>query len=586
MNKIGLLFLTFFFCLKCFALTGCSRIDIRSQEDWNQLGQEIQRRLQNGKHKITVSIQVDSLFINDKILALSGINDSSLSLRIEGNGVIVLPPRKTSLSDKSLNDVYLDEKQEIINNRSDVRIINSKIEPVEKYGSFLIAKNGYTIVPSGTALVDCLKRYYVYRFPVELPDLSESECNDFYILLTRQWAYYRHKVRFVKNGYLYFNFISEEAPSDMQKYYLEPNADLQYGILTRYLLINCPIDCQKPKFVCYSSPFIKINDSAIKELSITGFNFPYWTNTSPIIIKNCSFSDECVVHHNRFANLTGIAISISGSKNVIVSNNTISDARMHAINIEGKSIVVKENSLNRIGWMGQTFAIRASGEDIWIKDNTITDFNYSAISIGGNIIKESRPQIFTVENNIIQFTESYAQNYKYHTLCDAGAIYANPQIDQGIIRNNVILNYCGNAAYRGIFIDDGGKNMQISGNYISLYPNQEKRSYDLDLRYCKTYETYIPDHNRNNKIFENLISGFYRFEGIDAEDNCFLGDNYLLDDKFIDRNVLSVSNRKEDLYCEGGQTHNGVFSIPSKYKKDLRKKLGRKSLIFKYIKFN
>lgn len=586
MKKIGLLFLSFFFCLKCFALTGCSRIDIRSQEDWNRLGQEIQQRIQNGKHKITVSILVDTLFINDKILALSGLNDSSLSLCIEGNGVIVLPPRKTSLSDNGLNDVYLDEKQEIINNRSDVRIINSKIEPVEKYGSFLISKNGYTLVPSGSALEDCLKRFYVYRFPVELPDLSERECNDFYILLTRQWAYQRHKVRFVKQGYLYFDFISDEAPTNTQKYYLDPNADSQYGVLTRYSMINCPINYQKPRLVCSSSPFIKINESSIKKLSIAGFNFPYWSNISPIIIRNCTFKDDCIISRNRFENLMSTAISISGGNNIVVSNNSINGTRMHAIYAEGASIVIKENSLNRIGWMGQTFAIRASGEDIWIKDNTITDFNYSAIGIGGNITKKSRPQILIVENNLIQFSESYAQNYKYHTLCDAGAIYANPQIDKGIIRNNVILNYCGNAAYRGIFIDDGGKNMQISGNYISLYPNQEKRSYDIDLRYCKTYETYIPDHNRNNKIYENLISGFYRFEGIDAEDHCFLGDNYLLDDKFIDRNVLSVSNRKEGLHCEGGQTHNGVLYIPSKYKKDLIKKLGRKSLVFKYVKFH
>lgn len=584
MNKFAFLFLLFYGCLKCYALTGCCRIDIRSKEDWNNLEQEIQRRLENGKHKITVSILVDTLFI-DKILALSGLNDTSLSLRIVGNGVTVLPPRKTALLEKSLNDVCLDAENNIINNRSEVRIINSKIEPVEKYGSFLISKNGYAIIPSDTVLADCLKRFYVYRFPVELPDLLENECNDFYILLTRQWACYRHKVRFVKNGYLYFDFISEEAPSNMQKYYLDPNADLQYGVHTKYSLINCPIDCQKPKFVCYSSPFIKINENSIKELSIVGFNFPYWSNASPIIIRNCSFREGCVISSNKFENLMSTAISISGSSNVIVRNNSISETRTHAIYAEGAKIVIKENFMNRIGWMGQTFAIRASGEDIWIKDNTITDFNYSAIGIGGNITKESRPQLFTVENNTIQFTESYAQEYKYHTLCDAGAIYANPQIDQGIIRNNVILNYCGNAAYRGIFIDDGGRNMQISGNYIYLFENQDNRSFDIDLRYCKTYESYIPDHNQNNQIYGNLITGYYRFEGIGENDDCFLGENYLFNSSIINKNIISVTNRVDDYHIEDGKPINGILFVSSKYKKDLIKKIRNKSLVSKYLQF-
>ena len=297
------------------------------------------------------------------------------------------------------------------------------------------------------------------------------------------------------------------------------------------------------------------------------------------------FRKKCIVSRNRFDNLLGIAISISGSQNIVVANNAISNTRMHAINVEGKSIVIKENTLKSIGWMGQTFAIRASGENICIKNNLISDFNYSAIGIGGNIIKELRPQVFIVENNLILYSERFAKEYKYHTLCDAGAIYANPQIDQGIIRNNVILNYCGNVAYRGVFVDDGGRNMQIYSNYISLFENQDKRSYDIDLRYCKTYEAYIPNHNKNNKLYGNLITGFYRFEGVGIDDNCFLGENFLFNAEFSNRNILSVTNRTQDFYYEGEKKNNGVLTIPSKYKKSLRNSLGKRSLIFKYVKF-
>ena len=74
---------------------------------------------------------------------------------------------------------------------------------------------------------------------------------------------------------------------------------------------------------------------------------------------------------------------------------------------------------------------------------------------------------------------------------------------------------------RGIFLDDGAKNLAIYGNMILNTAN----SYDIDLRYCKTYAAGIPDHNTNNCMFDNILTGTYRFQDGGTGSNCVEGEN-------------------------------------------------------------
>ena len=69
-------------------------------------------------------------------------------------------------------------------------------------------------------------------------------------------------------------------------------------------------------------------------------------------------------------------------------------------------------------------------------------------------------------------------------------------------------------------------------------------SYDIDLRYSAGYAKGIPDHNTNNCIFQNIMTGGYRFQDAGSESNCIGGENAVVKVK-DDR--LKVKERSNDV---------------------------------------
>lgn len=242
--------------------------------------------------------------------------------------------------------------------------------------------------------------------------------------------------------------------------------------------------------------------------------------------------------------MAAICVGTAWSENVVIANNTITNTWQQAIAGGGKNCTVSGNKLKNIGWLLNTRAITGGGERMHICDNVIEDFNYGVITCGSSTSNEKATALtYIIERNVIRLTKEFTDNYIQNTLADGGGIYIGPQCTQGIIRNNVIENIKGINSNRGLFLDDGAKNLAIYGNLIMNTYN----CYDIDLRFSMSCAKGIPDHNTNNSMFQNIMTGGYRFQDAGEDSNCIGGENVLLGTGKAQKSVVELKQHAADV---------------------------------------
>ena len=552
-------------------------VKVRKQKDWDEIVPTMKALLDAGQRNIEVRITGKNIVFGQEQKVAQGWNYPDANLRLVGKKAKMIPYGYSfSRSDAgvkregefytlpytefNLNDIVIDSKGNEIPLREEVKQVTGDIVRVQGF-------NPSTRSGVGSKVQD------VWKFEIDLPNLSEEQCKDFYVLITRDWTACRHRVIMVKDGYLYFKLPSDDAPSDYQNK-LDPNKDWKtYGVRPRYCLINNPIGQglhfidgrvyipanYKSIRICKDARLFQFNNCTLKSLSIEGFKVSGAGSISLIYLYNNKFVSGAWIKDNTISNISGLAVTVYGCENTCIANNVIENTRLGAITCGGKNNTVLNNRLRNIGWMLNTRAIVGGGTRLHIVGNTIEDFNYSAIACGSTTANEkASPLEYIIERNTIRYSQSFAENYLFHTQGDGGAIYIGPQNTRGIIRNNFIENYKGIGSNRGIFLDDGGKNLAIYGNYIKGVSN----SYDIDLRYCTTYSQGIPDHNTNNLVFMNILTGYYRFEGRQEEDNCVVGENILLNGVNEGKNKLRVRRKSDDVVLDKSGGRKGIGGTP------------------------
>lgn len=401
----------------------------------------------------------------------------------------------------------------------------------------------------------------VWKFHIELPNLSEEQCKDFYVLLTRDWTSARHKVVKVQDGWLYFHLDSDDLHSDRN-----PNVDwTQYGVRPRYRLINSPVSSgvhvvngriyipkrYQKAFIRKGARLLTVKNCHLNSMEVSGFKIIGGGMDWMMAVNSSRFETGMFITKNQLSHINYFgAIILTNSENVVISDNTITDTRNGAIYMEqGSCTTICGNHLKNIGWMLNTMAIKGSGDRLHVCDNVIEDFNYSAISVGSRAAtRDSISLNYIVERNIIKLNDAYRNNYLINTLSDGGGIYTGPSCTSGIIRNNVIIGIKGIHSNRGIFLDDGAKNLSIYGNLVMNTDN----SYDIDLRWSNDLKSTILDHNTNNLIFQNILTGGYRFQDTGHHgDGCMGGQNLLSGLGNKQKVVVNLNKRASDYQVEG-----------------------------------
>lgn len=543
--------------------------DIKTQEEWDNLTNLIKKWLEDGERNITIRVKTADLVFGDKVVRIENLNYPDANIQIEGNHVKMLPWGKSFDRDnptsKTINGFYaLPYKNFHLNEI----VLDDNENELPLYGK--------TFTTSQT-IEEVKEESGIWRFPVNLPDISHADCRDFCILLTRDWTACRHQVVRVNNGYLYFELKSKDSPTPSQDK-LDPNKDkIHYNIRPRYRFVNCPLSNDIHFFrdsvfipIKYKSVYIGkgarlflFNNCNFCSLTISGFNVVGASKQSVIALNNSVFSDGAWIHNNTFSNLSECAVTVYNCENVRIDSNSIYNTRVGAIACYGTNNVVMNNKLQRIGWMLNTRAITGGGEKLHICNNVIEDFNYGAIACGSTISNDNAPKLtYIIERNEIRYTMKYAKEFMSNTLADAGGIYIGPQCTWGIIRNNVVLNMTGPHYNRGIYLDDGAKNLAIYGNLVMNTAN----FYDIDLRRCDMYSSGIPDHNTNNMIFHNVMTGSYKFQdsGL-VNDHCFGGQNILLGLGGFQKNIVDLKESVPDVIIEGCSYKNDKVTIPKQY---------------------
>lgn len=561
-------------------------VKVKNQKDWDYLEDSIKHLLREGEKTIDVRITARSLVYGKHNLSFENINAPDVQINIEGHNVAMLP--WSDVYDKRSNDVAIKEKFYIVpykNFNIDNIVLDHKGNEIPLYSEMMSVSSVIEDVgwagnevyhnPDSTIYKTLPK---VWRFAVDLPDLTVDQCRDFYILLTRDWTACRHRVYKVEKGFLYFYLRSVDAPT-LGQMTLNPNKDRQtHHKSPYYRYVNCPVSADlhfkngyayipqkyNSVIICKASMLVELNNCKFKYFGISGFRINGGASSPVITMKNCSFKNGAYFQNNQFNNLSAQAYVAVNCENVCFSHNKIKDTRIGAISCFGcKNITIWANHLSRIGWMLSTRAVSARGVGIHIVGNTIEDFNYSAIECGthrADNIKD--PQQYIIERNVIRYTEEFRPQQLLPVLSDAGGIYICPQNSSGIIRYNVISDIIGKGANRGIFLDDGVKNVAVYGNLITNTDN----CYDIDLRYCTTYASGIPDHNTNNQIFHNIMTGGYRFEDTGKDDSrCIGGENLLLGIGNFQKKVVKLKYSAPDFTLEGCKYKKGKVVIPKRY---------------------
>ena len=545
-------------------------LNVRTQADWNNIQKTLKASLAAGNENILVKITGNNIVFGKEKNEIINWKYPKANIRIDGGCGKMVPYGYTfKRCDKQakkdgefysfpflefgLDDIVEDNKGNEVPFREEVKQVTGDIEKVQSSSTSEATKSITKFKAQG-------KTDDVWKFQIDLPDLSEEQCKDFYVLMTRDWTSARHKVVMVKDGWLYYHLDSEDLHSDR-----DPNVDWkQYRVRPRYRLINNPVSkglhtANGRIYIPKQYKSIRVNKGGqlitfaychFNSLEITGFDLNGCGGGTPFGVYSSTFERGAFFRDNTFTNMSSMAISTAFSKNVVVSNNTISKTRVQALAGGGTDCTISGNHLKNIGWMLNTRAITGGGERMLICDNVIEDFNYGAIAVGSTTSNDKAGKLtYIIERNTIRLTKDFTDNYIQNTLADGGGIYIGPQCTQGIIRNNVIENIKGIHSNRGIFLDDGAKNLAIYGNYIVNTDN----SYDIDLRLSNGYAAGIPDHNTNNSVFHNIMTGGYRFQDAGDGSNCIGGENVLLGTGKLQKTVLELKRRVEDVEAQSSR---------------------------------
>lgn len=556
-------------------------VEIRKQIDWDLLPSTLAGLFRGGERNIYINVRGKDIVFGNGLGALIDFDYPDANVIIDGNNIQTWAFGETFIrstkdlqqsengfyakpySNFAVNDLFVGKDGNEIALREDVFEITREIEEVREYGKFYFKKFATNVQDSITM---------VWRFPVSLPDIEEHECRNFYILLTRDWMSSRHRVRKVQNGYLYFNISSLDFSSSMN-----PNRDREiYHVNPRCRFINCPVskglhfkdgllyipvEIKKIRAVKGYRLFT-LKNCHFNHFCIKGFKINGSGDGSIIEVENCVFKKSLSIQNNIFCNISNIIVNSVSCENVTINNNIIYNSRKDVIHAKGKNTIISHNKLRNIGWMLNTRAIVGGGENLLICDNVIEDFYYAAITAGSVASnKEMSKLTYIIERNLIRQTKNYTDHYLFNSLADGGGIYIGPNCVQGIIRNNVICGIKGIHSNRGIFLDDGAKNLAVYGNLIGGVFN----CYDIDLRLSRTYEEGIPDHNTNNSIFNNIMCGGYRFQDNGFKSNCVSGMNLLLGCGSFQKVDVEHKEKIDDIRIKGSIYQKGKVRIPKRY---------------------
>ena len=553
-------------------------IHVTSQRDFDKLNETINISLKKGMRDIYIHFSKGTYYYNNSHIDLAGKDYPDANIHIIGNGSECVAKGRMYLSRQDYDEAFpfdhtfLDEKKHVVDTWTSFFLLDELVEVVSKERKLCRVK--------------------------DLSGVKTVSSSGSYIQITSWYQSFVYRIEKIENGYIYF------SADNLGKGYNEGwnvNNDYSYGKqYPRYRLCNVvlneePLSVDKgkmcfrevigPIYECQSTRFLvlgygtRLSSVEVADISFIGNVYDgelgLFSLLSPqgsVIIRDCSFTGMS----------SSRVISVGNKNKVSVLNCRFEDCAESCV-ISGQgtnNTIVQYCEFKRCGTaLKNSFCVRCFGANYYIGHNTFEDYGYSAIGLGMGSGNVQRNEIYGVaEYNTLRYTDDYLANIEQHTLMDSGAIYVSTINDNAIIRYNVIDGYSGMSDNRGIFCDDGAKNLKIYRNVITNIKN----SYCIDSRRVSTVEAQSGASNIGNVIYDNIIDGSLRFAGRESSNNgCEYGTNYILVPKDGLAPIVAVSNvtkTGKDVVLERKGATNGRTAVSRSSYKTIKKVLGREEV--------
>lgn len=469
-------------------------INIRSQSDFDSLQVRLDSVLRAGQpERIEIRFHPGVYFYREGHITLYDVHSPGTEIAFSGENC-------TLIAEDNGRGHQLD------NNYVDLKLC----EPVDVWSP--VRKAGSWPVP-------VLFRPNEYKIRCQEPDIPPEQAKDLWVHLTQWFIAPFYPVVEIRNGWLYFRKDREYETGIW--------AELRYGrCLPRYIL------CDKPErndlHACTVSRFLTVSDTRLKGLSMENLRFLGNGEGKSLICFDRFQADSVLVSDCSFSHIRSHAIQVSYTDHVCIKDCLFSGNYQSCIRVmEGSrnANIQKNRFIGNGRMMTNVPLVFCRGVDYRIQDNYFEDFSYSAIGLGIHFTEED---IYgtsgIVERNEICQSEQFRSGV-FRSLVDAGAIYIGTNNTRTVVRNNYIHDIDGPHYNRGIFADDGPKNVTIEGNTVLRIYN----GYCIDLRKCLRVshlrDTKVPDPNTGNRISGNIYDGRVRMYIRKDDPTSYVGGN-------------------------------------------------------------
>lgn len=456
-------------------------INIKNQADFDDLNIAISAAIKAGDDIVTVNFASGEYFYKNQHVLLKEVNNPRLVLHFMGDNAKIVGDGGMVNGFNNFEYLYLKGEN----------LVNC-------WSEFYHAKDTIEIVDA---------KSHLCRISHEgLDDIKDAKGKHIQVTMWFKSAVF--PITKIDNSYIYFNAGDYAQP--IKGYDQTINYDYAYAkMFPRYRLFGFLKTLNV--YECRAACFLDLEDSRLKSLNITGISFNGCSRANHLFILKNVEAESMSVDHCSFSNIGGAVVHITNSNNVTFVNNSVRNTFGAAIvsNNESRNTTIKNNEFRNLDLkVTNSHGVIIQGADFNVSNNLFENFSYSAIGVGNHYkSKGVNPCYGLIKDNNIFLSGDYLQNPEQHTLMDGGAIYLWTQNDGITIEDNYIHDITGMKDNRGIFCDDGTKNVLIKDNIIERIAN----AHCISLRECAYVASYVPDYNSNNVIKDNYIDGTVRF---------------------------------------------------------------------------
>ena len=421
-------------------------LSVTGQQDFDRLDERIDSVLTAGEREVEVQFEPGTYFFREGHLALSGIQAPDVSLRLSGEGAVLVGASDGQGPAFEKGFVDLEGRKAF-----------DALAPVRKVGFWPVR-------------VPFRKGLYILRCKGEA-DVSEADAAGMKIILSQWFVGAVYDVVKISRGWVYFRRVP---------YRTRIWSELRFGrCLPRYMLFSPrkAVDA----YPCAASNFLSLEDASLGSVVLEGLHFLGNGAGNRLLRFSGVEADSVVVRGCTFEGIRSRGVLVERTDRFLLKDNEFRDGALNQVYVDKTSsdARIEGNRFFRNGLlMTNDPVVDCKGSGFRIGDNYFEDFSYSAI--GAGLHYTDTAGLVTsgvIEKNEICMSEPFRQA-PMRSLIDGGAIYVWTQNKDLTIRENYIHDIAGPHGNRGIFGDDGVVNLKVLDNTVL----RVRGSYAIDVR--------------------------------------------------------------------------------------------------------